>query len=337
MITQKQMRLWIPEAISIFKKYMPVDTLPGGTLPEIYIGAPRNILKLRAELVEKTKSHQFNTPDPYDSIMEMIHGDAGDAILIQQKLVLEGNMADINFCHTLWHELGHYFAIYSECDDRDEYGASALHHYNNPGLQEDEEGSQNQQYPPTRHKQEGYWFWSEFIAEVIANYVDEQHCSIDNAEFYHPEKIVWEPHQWGYYSDSLMNLLEAAFDYYPTTIDEAALALYFATLLTKDVVKRYVKAAEDGELLVYDNEAIGKGKLKATKLMEPGSIEATCISDVEDTYQEILWDMKAILERQLRKEEFWKIDEHFLEEIGGCISLLMGNKLLMLSAEFMFE
>lgn len=98
MIAQKQIRLWIPEALSIFKKFMPATPLP-----PIYIGAPSNILTLRAELVEKTKSHQVNTPETYDSVMEMIHGDAGDAILIQQKLVYAGEGADGHFCHCLWH------------------------------------------------------------------------------------------------------------------------------------------------------------------------------------------------------------------------------------------
>ncbi|MCD7825485.1 MAG: hypothetical protein LUH14_05935 [Clostridiaceae bacterium] len=318
MITQSQLKLWIPEATEIFKRYMPPTTLP-----PIYIGAPRNILKLRAELVVKTQSHQVNHPDPYDSVMEMIHGDAGDAILIQQKLVYTGRGAEDHFYHCLWHELGHYFAIKYECDDLDEHGSSALHRYNDPGLQGD-------LLSTDRYKQEGYWFWSEYIAESIANYVEEQHCRIDNADCYHPEQLTWEPKQWGFIPDRLQDFLEMTLTYYPSTIDEAALAMYFASLLMSDAIKRYVVAADEGKLKVYDNEAIGKGKLGATKLMEPGSIEPTCISDMPDCYQDTMWDMKALLERQLKKKEFWKIDETFLEEIGGCISLLMMDKMLMM-------
>ncbi|MCD7825921.1 MAG: hypothetical protein LUH14_08175 [Clostridiaceae bacterium] len=320
MITQKQMKLWIPEAQEIFKRYMSVDTLPGGTLPPIYIGAPRNILSLRAELVEKTKSHQVNTPDPYDSIMEMIHGDAGDAILIQQKLVPGGNMAQINFNHALWHEFGHYFAIYNESDIKDEYGASALHHYcDQNNLAGDEE------FSVERDKQQGYWFWSEFIAECIANYVDEQHCRIDNAEAYHPERLVWTQNLWEYCFDQLAYMLDTALSAYPNTVDDAALALYFASLLTKDVMKRFVKAAENGELLEYDYT---QGKAGATKPLEE-KIDSTCITETPDAFQDTLWDIKAVLERQLKKEEFWKVDAHFLDEVGGYIGLLSMDKMLL--------
>ena len=51
------------------------------------------------------------------------------------------------------------------------------------------------------------------------------------------------------------------------------LALYFAVLLTDDVTKRYVQAAYEAKLQVYDKETGG------SKPMAPGSIEPTCISD----------------------------------------------------------
>jgi len=337
MVIQKQIRLWITTAEEIFQKYMPA-----GTLPDIYIGAPRNILKLRAELVEKTKSRQLYTPDPYNIPMETIHGDAGDAILIQQKLVYNGEGAERYFYHCLWHEIGRYFAIYNECEDRDEYSVSVLHRYNDlelaggmpdqtaQGLAGSEQAKGEE---PTQiaHKilhdrQEGYWFWSEFIAESIANYVEEEFSRIDNADSYHPEQITWEPELWSFLPDRLISFLEMGFSYYVESIDEAGLAMYFATLLMSDFPKRYVQAAMDGKLKVYDNAAIAVGKFGATKLMEPGSIDPTCISKMPEAYQDILRDMKSVLEIQMQKKKFWEIDEHFLDKIGGCISSLEFEK-----------
>jgi len=52
----------------------------------------------------------------------------------------------------------------------------------------------------------------------------------------------------------LLHFLEMAFFYYPSTIDEAGLAMYFATLLMDDATKRYVNAAAEGKLRVYDEK-----------------------------------------------------------------------------------
>ena len=66
-------------------------------------------------------------------------------------------------------------------------------------------------------------------------------------------------------------------------------------------------------------------------------IEPTCISDVdEESFQKPLWRMKALLEKQVRKERFWIIDEGFLLEIGRCIGEMMFAK-IMYRAHHMFD
>lgn len=120
MATQKQIKEWIPAVTEIFQFFVPCPELP-----EIHVVSDKTLFKKRAEIVERLQSKQKNaTPDNYDSIMEMIHGDHGDAILIQQKCVPspEKNFrAEEAFAHFLWHELGHYLAITSETTNLHRY------------------------------------------------------------------------------------------------------------------------------------------------------------------------------------------------------------------------
>ena len=178
---------------------------------------------------------------------------------------------EIKFRHFFWHELGHFYAIRHECPEND------IHRFNDQELSDEQA------------KQEGYWFWSEFIAEAIACYVEEMHCRTDNRELYHPEQLTWEPDVWGCLDEKLLDFLDMAFTCYDTTIDEAALAMYFAHLLMDDATKRYVKAAEDGILRVYDGET-------KSRFMEPGNIDPTSISEQHDAFQEPLLAMKSMLE-----------------------------------------
>jgi len=303
--TQKKIQAWLPNAIQIFQKFMPPTNVP---FPSIHIVSNKTVFATRAKLVEQIRCHQKECDkEHYDSVMEMLHGDLGDAILIQQKYLPDPKkypMAEDKFRHFLWHELGHFYAIRHECQGSD------LHRFNNQELFDEQA------------KQEGYWFWSEFIAEAIACYVEEQHCSIDNSAFYHPEQIVWLPEVWGNISEKLLDFLEMTFAWYDATIDEASLAMYFAHLLRDDATKRYVKAAEDGILHVYDDK-------RKTRLMEPGSIDATCITDQAEAYQEPLYAMKNMLEKQMQKERFWEINEEWLENIGQYIVDMINAKIFM--------
>ena len=116
-----------------------------------------------------------------------------------------------------------------------------------------------------------------------------------------------------------MGLLDDALWYYPSTIDEYALAHYFSSLLMDDFIVLYVKAAADRKLKVYDDGMI---------VLPEEEIEPTCISDVDDErFRVQLWKMKELLETQVKKEKFWEIDEDFLLEIGTCIGELMFAKL----------
>ncbi len=303
MITKKQILDWVDSAVAIFTQFMPNV----GTIPEIHIATDRIILNTRAELVKRLKSHQENTSDEYTSIMETIHGELGNAILISQTKIqdLDGNhLAFHYFCLFFWHEMGHFYAIKNE--------KTNMHRFF------------DQELNPENAKQEGYWFWAEFIAQSIAYRVDELDCSINNAENYHPELIVWSPEVWGHITDRLLDYLEMVFSYFSYTVDEASLAMFFSTLLTEDLTKRYIVAAEKGELLKYDNG------IRKTK---PGEVEPTCISDAIEIYQDTLWKMYEILKVQMRKPDFWNIDEDWLETIGKSVVELNLKKVFLLAHE----
>lgn len=89
-----------------------------GKVPETHIATDRIILKARAELVKRLKSHQENTSDEYNSIMEMIHGELGDAILISQTRLQEleaNNLAFHYFCLFYWHTIYEVSACLIAC------------------------------------------------------------------------------------------------------------------------------------------------------------------------------------------------------------------------------
>lgn len=80
--------------------------------------------------------------------------------------------------------------------------------------------------------------------------------------------------------------------------------------------------------MVYDNST----EQPTVVTTEPGEIEPTCISDIDDEgLQKPLWKMKAILEKQMAKSDFWMIDENFLLDIGRCIGDLLVAKLICIS------
>ena len=119
-----------------------------------------------------------------DSIMEYIHGEKGGAILIRQNLL--PNDSEQNFCWFLWHELGHWYAINSEKDD--------LHRFNDPDLLDTitfADRLRGIDNTSLQLKQEGYWFWQEFIAEAISKYVSGKY---DAERYTHkPNHIDWNP------------------------------------------------------------------------------------------------------------------------------------------------
>ncbi len=310
-----EIRLWISLATDIFQTFMPTISVP---YPSTYIAGARDWQATRDALLEQTGCKHDEQIE--SAVMEYIHGNKGYAILIRQNLLPD--KSDEHFCWLYWHELGHFYAINSEKTD--------LHRYNDPGLTDDSRIVEFDRSGPVlgmsddRLKQEGYWFWQEFIAEAISKFVSYKHRS--TLPTYHPEQITWHPNYWGGIVDKLMDLLDSAFGYYPSTIDEYSLAHYFANLLMDDFVVLYVKAAKEGWLRVYDDDG------RTIIGTEPGEIEPTCISDIdEEQFRAPLWRLKELLEKQMGRSDFWMIDEGFLLGVGRCIGELMLAKIMVMA------
>lgn len=315
--TQSEIKLWTSEAIEIFQSIMPPMNKP---FPRVYIATAKTFSTMRAELIAQTGC--THTEAGEDAIMEYIHGDNGYAILIRQNLISDKNQDHFNAM--LWHELGHFYAINSE--------RTNLRHYSDPAIVDDskifEQTDKGLVFSMSdeRLKQEGYWFWQEFIAEAISKHVSYKYRS--SGEHYHPELIEWEPMNWEGIVDELLFFLESTLTHYQFTIDEYGLAHYFANLLMNDFVQLYVQAAADGKLKVYDE--------KTGAIVYPDEpIEPTCISYIKSTkMQKPFWDMKQILEEHLSKEQFWLVDEDLLLDLGSCIGKMMFYKITEKSRGF---
>lgn len=114
-------------------------------------------------------------------------------------------------------------AINSEKDD--------LHRYNDPDLLDSislADRLRGIDIASLQLKQECYWFWQEFIAESISKYVSSKY----DAEHYNkkPDHIDWNPVVWDPVVHYLDNMLDAAVSPFNCTVDEYALAHYFANL-----------------------------------------------------------------------------------------------------------
>ena len=309
--SKMEIRGLAPAVYDIFKNTMPQIDTP---LPRLYIADGRNFHKVREQALADVSCSYKEIPAD-ESIMEYIHGEDGGAILIRQNLLPDNSQQ--SFCWFLWHELGHWYAINSEQDN--------LHRYNDPDLLDNITFADRLRGIDTAallQKQEGYWFWQEFIAEAISKYVsgkyDAQHYT------YKPNHIEWNPSVWGPIMDYLDNLLDAAFSPFNSTVDEYALAHYFANLFMRDVVVLFVRAAEACELRVYDGEKI---------VYPDGLIDPTGISDIDpEEFQPAMWDLHALLKSQMQKERFWEIDENYLQELGKCVMTLRGIKRQLIAA-----
>ena len=300
-----------PAAYNIFKSIMPPITFP---CPQIYIANGRDFHKVREQAFTDVGCPYKENPAE-DSIMEYIHGEKGSAILIRQNLLPTDS--EQNFCWFLWHELGHWYAINSEKDD--------LHRFNDPDFLDNitfADRLRGVDNTSLQLKQEGYWFWQEFIAESISKFVSGKY---DAERYTHtPDHIDWNPAVWGSIVHYLDSLLDAAFSPFNDTVDEYALAHYFANLFMRDVVVLYVKAAEAGELLVN----------KDGKIVYPDEpVEPTCISDIDpEEFQPATWELYKLLKNQMKKERFWEIDEDYLLELGKNIKELRDIKECLIAA-----
>ena len=302
-MTKKQIESVIPGAVAAFRFHMlPIDA----PYPSIRFSTARTFKKVRNELVKSTGCKLKGIPD--DSSLEYIHGDLGGAVLIRMDQLPDG-MRHEHFLHFFWHELGHFYAICSDTQD--------LERFDDPDNVPDEKNA--------LVIQRGYWFWSEFIAEAISLHVDYKVRSAEPT--YHPETIDWKAENWGWMVDRLMHHLDQAFYsfIYPgPDVDEYELSMFFATLLMDDFCRLYVQAAKDG-----------KQKKSGKDIPEPpGTIEPTCISDQNEHFQPMLWEMKGILEEQVRKERFWEIDKDTVETLGKLIFEMDAVKMKLMNEEY---
>lgn len=292
---------WAEEATELFKGIMPDLGIP---IPPVYTSTASSYSRTQRKIIKNIGCP--HTEEPPDSIMEYIHGETGNAILIRRELIADlpvhsEHELHIHFEHFFWHELGHFYAINVETDN--------LHRYNHPGLVDESQIYNHVTdacgLSSERRKQDGYWFWQEFIAEAISNHVSYTLRSCSDS--YRPDLIDWTVDIWGGIMNQLNDLLASTLCYYPSTIDEYSLAHYFARLLTDNLTVLYVKAANEGKLKiqggVYPNE----------------KIEPTCISDMPECYQSHLWKLHEILSKHIAKKKFWLMGEDTLEKLGSCI------------------
>mgnify|MGYP006988867410 CR=1 FL=1 len=276
----------VPEALEAFKRHMPPL---GKDYPEITIVTARSFEETRTRIVEKTGCPIKEAPS--DSCLEYIHGDKGNAILIQSNAIpaipRETAYNKEFFQHLLWHELGHFYAINSEPDN--------LHRFNNAS---EEAGMDKERFWRTKR---GYWFWSEFIAESIANRIG--YLIRSEGMNYHPELIEWDADTWIPVSDKVEDNLQMI--YGDGIIDEYELAHYFAALLTDDMVMLYVEAARDGKLKNDDGSRCDE--------------EPTYISKMAAELQPPMWELLKALQPQVEKEQFWLISQSDVERLGTLI------------------
>ena len=281
---QKQIKEWQPGAEAVFRHFMPTISV---AYPTVYFSEAYKYKKLRGSIVEEVGCTLKAIPE--DSSLEYIHGTKGGAILIRMDQ-LPDKVPEGSFLHLFWHELGHFYAI-----NADPYNLERFDDPDNPPKEKN-----------VKHKQKGYWFWQEFIAEAIANHVSYKFRSAEPT--YHPENIDWKVENWSGIVDILERLLDETF--FTPDIDEYCLAHYFATLLVDDLTLLYVKAAEEGKLRKYGDEPAG-------------SIDATCIDELDAEKQPVMREMKKMLETQMQKEKFWEIDEAGIEWLGRKLYELM--------------
>ena len=91
--------------------------------------------------------------------------------MIRQNLLPDNDKQ--SFYWFLWHELGHWYTRNTEPDD--------LRRYSNPNLLDAvtlSDRLRGVNTTITQLKQDGYWFWQEFIAEAISQYVYRLHRTL---------------------------------------------------------------------------------------------------------------------------------------------------------------
>ena len=106
--TQKDITLWIPSAVEVFQSFMPPIDKP---YPRVYVATAKTFPTMRVELIAQTGCVHTHTEESEAAIMEYIHGDKGNAILIRQNLIPDNNE-------------DHFYTINSE--------STSFYHYSDP-------------------------------------------------------------------------------------------------------------------------------------------------------------------------------------------------------------
>lgn len=305
MPTKAQIEKWIPGAVADFQSIMPPIDTP---YPPTYIANSRNFNSMRDRLVRETGSTHVNGHN--DEIGEYISGSNGGAILMCQTLLDSNRRMD--FCECYWHELGHFYAITTQ--------EPGLDHYSDPHVVDNSRNFIITEDGPVlglsdeRIIQQGYWFWQEFVAQAIANTVMHKLRPI--------KQVIWHPDNWYWISDALNEFLMNGLYANYFNIDEYSLAQYFATYLLDDCARGYVQAALDGKLLAHNMDGD----------IVPTSVEPTGFSKVPEGFQEPLWRMKDLVEKQLQNEQFWLISKDALFGFGNCIADMMLVKFKLIAS-----
>ena len=291
MLSQRQMKEWIPAAVEHFRKVMPPIDAP---YPEIAFASNKGNRKeeqVRKEFVEKYDSPIVDSEGA--AYMETIHGKKGDAIIIYQRRFNDRTSHE-EFIHILWHELGHFFVS----NDNNEYFFRFMDQKTHPD-----------DYEATI----GYLFWSEFIAEVIACRVTPDHV------------IKWEGDNWRHTRNVLAAFLCEAFN--GNELDRYALADYFARLLADKEVISLIDSAGSIKTTIPKPLTEGFGGYEVS-LKEAG-IDPEGLEGLNKRFLPFMSELKGYLKTQLSREKYWEVSLEFLEIVGEIVQNMNINMDIM--------
>ena len=214
MITKKLLEdEWIPALMGAFFAFMPKIK---ADYPKIYVATKRTLKKTINDIAEQTRTLIQAENDINDVDVMFISGQIDDAILIVLENISgsDEKEAFLPFAHNFWHELGRFYAIYTEPEDW-EY---VFYEGNIDNLSAE---------------QRAYNFWSVFVAEAIANYVSDKLFNkliSESKENKENKAFDVKGDNEAIAHADLSVLLNAAFSA-EGYVDERALGLYFGMLL----------------------------------------------------------------------------------------------------------
>jgi len=169
MITQAQIKSWLPDTISSFTAKYPVS------VPSIRIASRMCAEKVRDQAYIDVGLSNPSSPRSLTAAGETIHGPKGSIIVIFQA---NCPVVHDDFERFLWHELGHTFVFSEEADDF--FPKYCFGH-------------------PENRISIGYLFWEEFVAEALAYSIRGEEVYLD----------VTHPLIWPKIYITLQGLLEA--------------------------------------------------------------------------------------------------------------------------------